>query len=125
MEPYNISLQEELDGVIKGSEQTYEDGQKDFDYISLNDYKDGRKLLYMAINNRDPRETKNSVDKYYSRLGEDFLIKNEFTSDDLHYLQNEPNGHLRTWHLTYFKIIIGFVNNKHGNSTYVIVTEKG
>ncbi|MEG3657311.1 hypothetical protein V5097_07850 [Arenibacter palladensis] len=124
MDTYQISLREELDGVIKGTELTYENGEKDFDYISLNNYKDGTKLLYLAINNRDHRETRNLVDKYNSRLGEDFFFQNEFTSEDLHLLQNETNGHLRTWHLTYFKLIIGYMNNKQGNATYVLVTEK-
>ncbi len=124
MNSYEISLQEELDGVIKASDLTFEDGEKEFDYISLNNYSDGTKLLYMAINNREPRETKNLVDKYNSRLGEDFVLQNEFTSSDLYTLENESNMHLRTWYLTYFEVTIGFSNNDNRTSTYVLVKEK-
>ena len=124
MDSSEISLQEELDGVVKASDLTFEDGEKEFDYISLNDQNDGTKLLYLAINNREPRETKNLVDKYSSRLGEDFVLQNEFTSNDLYTLENEPNGHIRTWYLTYFEVLIGFANNNHGTSTYVLVKEK-
>lgn len=93
----------------------------DFDYLSLNDINDGTKLLYRTINDRDPRATKDLIDKYSSGLGEDFVFLNEFTSEDLYSLQNEPNGHLRTWYLTYFEILIGFVNNDYASSTYVLV----
>tara|TARA_R110002050_G_scaffold125594_5_gene245370 strand:- start:4725 stop:5225 length:501 start_codon:yes stop_codon:yes gene_type:complete len=124
MSPYEISLREELDGVIKASDITFENEGAEFDYINLNDNRDGNKLLYMAINNREPRETKKLVDKYSSRLGEDIVMQNLFTSDDLYTLEHEPHGHLRTWYLTYFEIIIGFSNNEHGTATYVLVTEK-
>ena len=124
MESSEISLQEELDGVIKSSDLTFETGETEFDYISLSEYNDGTKMLYKAINNRDPRETKNLVDKYSSRLGEDFVFLNEFSSQDLQDLQNEPNGQLRTWYLTFFDVTIGFINNDHGSSTYVMIKEK-
>lgn len=124
IDSYEISLQEELDGVIKASDLTFENAEMEFDYISLNDNIDGTKLLYMAINNRDSRATKNLVNKYSKRLGDDFVGLNEFTSNDLYTMENEPNGHLRTWYLTYFELIVGFANNDYGSSTYVLVKEK-
>ena len=124
MDPSEISLQDELDGIIKTSYLLYRDGKKPFDYISLSDFEDGKKMLYMYKSNRDPRETRNLIDKYHALLGEDSLLKNEFTSRDLESMENEANVHLRTWHLTYFKLIIGFLVNENGNYTYVTVREK-
>ena len=124
MESQEISLEEELNGAIKSSDLTFENGEMEFDYLSLIDNKDGTKLLYMAINNRDPRETKKLVDKYSTRLGEDFVFLNEFNSQDLQDLKHESNGHLRSWYLTYFDVTIGFSNNEYGTSTYVLSKEK-
>ena len=124
MNSYEISLQEELDGVIRSSDLTFATAEEEFDYISLSDYENGTRFLYQALNNRDPRETRKLVDKYSSRLGEDFVHLNQFTSRDLQDLENEKNGQLRSWYLTYFEVIIGFINNQHGSSTYVMVKEK-
>lgn len=124
MELCEISLQDELEGVIKMSDLTFEQGEKEFDYVCLYDKKDGTKLLYLGINNRDERETRNLVDKFSSRLGPDFLELNEFTAYDLSTMTEEDSGHLRTWHLTYFEVIIGFLKRDYGNSTFILVTEK-
>ncbi|MEJ1221745.1 hypothetical protein [Sediminicola sp. 1XM1-17] len=124
MESYELSLQEELDEVIIGSEITYDNRERDFDFVSLNDYQNGTKFLYMAMNNRDTRETRNLIDRYSSRLGEDMLLRKEFKSVDLYELENEPKGHLRTWELTFFNITIGYSNEDNINTTYVVVYDK-
>ncbi|WP_150452455.1 hypothetical protein [Arenibacter lacus] len=124
MEPSDISLQDELDGVVKSSDLLFQSGEKPFDYISLSDFEDGRKRLSMYKSNRDPRETRNLVDKYHSILGEDSLQNKKFTSRDLQTMEKGTTTHLRVWHLTYFKLVIGFLTNQNGNYTFVTVSEK-
>lgn len=124
MEAAEISLNDELEGAIKCSEYFGNNIESNFDYISLVEYDNGTRYLYMAMNNRNPRETRDLVDKCHSTLGDDFLDQGRFTSYDLDLYQQEENGTIRSWFLTFFEVNIGFINKDDFFTTYVMITEK-
>ena len=123
MEPSDISLNEELAGAIKVSDLTFELGEKEFDYISLTDNKDGTKSLYLAQNHPEERAIKVLVDKYYEELGEAKYLGQEFTKYDLMTMNEQPHFELREWQLPGFKIVIGYNKNPKMDSNYVLVEE--
>ncbi|MBZ9728333.1 hypothetical protein LB467_01410 [Salegentibacter sp. JZCK2] len=123
MEPSEISLNEELAGAIKVSDITFELGDKEFDYISLTDNKDGTKSLYLAQNHPEERSIKVLVDKFYVELGEAKYLGQEFTKYDLMTMNEQSHFELREWQLPGFKIVIGYNKNPKMDSNYVLVEE--
>ncbi|TAI48989.1 hypothetical protein [Flagellimonas allohymeniacidonis] len=124
MEETEISLKEELEGAVKISELNGTDCEQGFDYVSITDHKDGTRFLYKAMNDPNPRATRDLVNKLYNGLGEDFLGQGEFASFDLDMMESEEGGAFRSWYLTYFDVNVGFVNRDDGISTYLMISEK-
>lgn len=125
MESVEISLSEELDGAIEISDFQSEDTGNEFDYISLTDYKNGKKSLYLSQTNREERAIKILIDKYSNEFGEDKITwRKEFTKCDLIQMDENLQGHLREWYLDEFHIIIGYNYSSKILSNYMLVNER-
>ncbi|WP_336069101.1 hypothetical protein [Mesoflavibacter sp. CH_XMU1404-2] len=125
MEDVEISLQEEIDDVIRVSEIYLQEKEDEFDYISLSEFKNGTKSLYLSQSNQKEKAIKNLIDKFFEKLGETHLMDGEFSKTDLLILNENNSFKLREWYLDNYKITVGYnYNNSDNRVNYVIVDER-
>jgi len=92
-----LTVDDEVGGVIKNSSGEYEDENGFFNNILIIDYNDGIREIYFSGINVDERKVKNMVDKLSSFLGKDKLFRNELSAIDLEDIRQGGNSDLRSW----------------------------
>lgn len=97
MEPVELTIDDEVEGIIKTSDFIDTSEGVLFNYVSLSDKKDGRKELTLNKLNSSEHDIKDMVNKFYSVLGEDYLFNGEFNSEDLDKIRNNQGQGLRRW----------------------------
>ena len=119
MNPCEVSLEAELRGEIRTSDLTLEEDDDDdvvkFTYISLSDYANGKKDLYLSFVLRNERNLKRLIDEFSIELGESLEGEKEFTHGDLMEVRGGLKGNLRTWYEDEYKVSVGFVKEKRAD----------
>lgn len=123
LEHSEISLSEELDGVVKCSDFSYFNNEFEYDYVSLCDYKDGRKSLFLSINQSDEKNLRKIVDKYIKIFGKDDFNNEEFNHYDLITIKEQKKWNIREWNKEFFKIYIGYTKSENLLNIYLYLIE--
>ena len=124
MDSVEVTIDDELNEIIKVYELIYENDKIPFDYISLSEKTNGKRNLFLSMSNRNEREIKNLIDLYFNELGADFVYLKEFSSTDLQQFRSENVGQLRNWYDVKYDIGIAFSKNEIAENVYVTVHEK-
>lgn len=83
LEAGELSIDNEVAGMIKTSYGDFIDKNNFFNSIMLSDYRNGRREIDFSKTGINERDIKNIVDFLYQYLGSDNVHRNEFNSNDL------------------------------------------
>lgn len=134
MEEFEVSLVDDMDGIVNCYQHPSPLDVSDFDIIFLKVKKNGFKTLIAYKIGRSERTIRAFIDDLVEICGPDTEGKKLFGHGDLVYVEgtNEKGNEmldrkwaLRNWGLTYYDVSAGFERTKDLNlDQYVIVSEK-
>jgi len=100
-----ISIDDEVAGVIKTVGGIYKDNNGFFDYVFISDYKDGTKAINLNKSGIGERDLKNVVDYLFRHLEKDEIFRREFNALDLQNIREDYRElPLRSWEADDFSI---------------------
>ncbi|ARV11482.1 hypothetical protein BTO09_03620 [Gilvibacter sp. SZ-19] len=122
MEEIEVSLSEELEGVVKAYDINYEDAEGDFDSLSITEKENGKRELFAIQVNRGEKSLRDLVDKYCDTLGDPQGVYSKFHKTDLMMMQDYDAMEMRDWRFSDYTICIGY-NLRDAEVYFVRITE--
>lgn len=96
LEPDEITIDDEVDGIIKKSGKIYEETDAPYNIIDLSTTKEGKKELSLGILS-DEYGVKDLVNKFNAVFGNDDDFNSEFSSNDLSEIRKPGINTIRKW----------------------------
>lgn len=122
MEEIEVSLSEELEGVVKAFDINYENAEEDFDNLSITEKENGKRELFAIQINRGEKSLRDLVDKYCDILGDPQGVYSKFHQTDLMMMQDYDAMEMRDWRFSDYTISIGY-NLRDAEVYFVRITE--
>lgn len=93
-----ITIDDELAGVVKASSDLWENDSSVFDYVELLDFKNGSRELCLSTSSADERACQTTINILNEHLGEDAVFRTEFSSSDLDEIRKGQLDYpIRSW----------------------------